>query len=226
MEQQNNSGEQKTGLDNFSGLRTRAISGAVMAVMVLSALWMGGILFIALIMLVALQMIREWDRLTFNENILWRLVGLAYVAIPCMSLLWLRNQQHGIQLVLTLLLIVWATDIGAYFSGRFAGGPKLAPAISPNKTWAGLIGGMVAAAIVAAIATSFSPTPASIAGALWAGMALAILGQAGDLFESWLKRRAGVKDSGSLIPGHGGLLDRVDGLILATPVFACMAYYT
>lgn len=205
-------------------LKTRLISGTVMAVMVLSALALGGMFFIALIMLAALQMIREWDAITLNENIVWRLIGLVYVAIPCACLLWLRSQTDGALLVLTLLLAVWATDIGAYFAGRIIGGAKLAPAISPNKTWAGLIGGMIAAAIITALATSFSPYPASAAGALWTGMAIAILGQVGDLFESWLKRRAGVKDSGTLIPGHGGLLDRIDGLILTTPFFALLVW--
>ncbi len=210
--------------DDFSELKTRAIAGAVMAIMVLSALALGGMFFIALIMLAALQMIREWDTITINENILWRLAGLAYVAVPAASLVWLRNLEHGAALVLTVLLIIWATDIGAYFAGRFFGGSKLAPAISPNKTWSGLLGGMLAAAVIAAICTSFSPTPTSVASALGIGMLLAILGQIGDLFESWLKRRAGVKDSGNLIPGHGGLLDRVDGLVLSVPIFALIAW--
>lgn len=205
-------------------LKTRIIAGAVMAVMVLSALALGGMFFIGLVMLAALQMIREWDSITLNENIMWRLIGLVYVAIPCACLLWIRSQTDGGWLVLTLLLAVWATDIGAYFAGRIIGGAKLAPAISPNKTWAGLIGGMIAAALITLIATSFSPYPASASGALWVGMAIAVLGQVGDLFESWLKRRAGVKDSGSLIPGHGGLLDRIDGLILTTPFFALLVW--
>ena len=222
MEQQSEQSEIKA--PDFSGLRTRVISGVVMAIMVLSALKLGGMFFIALIMLAALQMIREWDAITINENILWRLAGLAYVAIPCAALVWIRGHDTGFYLVLAVLLIIWATDIGAYFAGRSLGGPKLAPTISPNKTWSGLGGGIVAAAVVAAISTSFSPVPNSISTALFLGMLLAVLGQAGDLFESWLKRRAGVKDSGTLIPGHGGLLDRVDGLVLSVPVFAIFVW--
>ncbi len=205
-------------------LKIRIIAGAVMAIMVLSALALGGMFFIALVMLCALQMIREWDSITLNENIMWRLIGLVYVAIPCACLLWIRSQADGGFLVLTLLLAVWATDIGAYFAGRIIGGAKLAPAISPNKTWAGLGGGMIAAALITMIATSFSPYPKSIGSAVAVGLAIAVLGQVGDLFESWLKRRAGVKDSGSLIPGHGGLLDRIDGLILTTPLFALLVW--
>lgn len=222
MEQQNNEGHVNGG--NFSNLKLRIISGAVMAIMVLSALALGGMFFIALVMLAALQMIREWDMITLNENIIWRLFGLAYVAIPCASLVWLRDEEHGAALVLALLLAIWATDIGAYFAGRLIGGAKLAPAISPNKTWAGLGGGMVASAITLAICTSFSPYPTSILTAIILGLILAVLGQTGDLFESWLKRRAGVKDSGNLIPGHGGLLDRVDGLILTAPLFALLVW--
>jgi len=210
--------------DRFSGLQTRVISGAVMAIMVLSALALGGMFFIGLVMLAALQMIREWDSITLNENIVWRLFGLAYVAIPCAALVWLRSVPEGAAVVLSLLLAVWATDIGAYFAGRMLGGPKLAPAISPNKTWAGLGGGMLAAAIVMAICVSFSPYPTGVGSAVVVGFFVAILGQAGDLFESWIKRRAGVKDSGNLIPGHGGLLDRIDGLILTTPVFAGLVW--
>lgn len=209
---------------DFTGLKVRVISGAVMAVMVLSALALGGMFFIGLIMLAALQMIREWDSITINENILWRLAGLAYVAIPCAALVWIRGHDTGADLVLSLLLIVWATDIGAYFAGRTIGGAKLAPAISPNKTWAGLGGGALAAAIVAMICSTFSPVPAHWAHGVWMGPLLAILAQAGDLFESWLKRRAGVKDSGTLIPGHGGLLDRVDGLVPTAPVFALFVW--
>jgi phosphatidate cytidylyltransferase len=208
--------------NKFEGLQARIISAAVMAIMALTCLSLGGMFFIGLIMLAALQMIREWDSITLNENIIWRLAGLAYVALPCASLVWLRGLDGGFGLVLSLFLAIWATDIGAYFAGRLVGGPKLAPQISPNKTWAGLFGGMIAAAIALAIATSFSTFPKSAANALLIGILLALFGQIGDLFESWLKRRAGVKDSSNLIPGHGGLLDRVDGIILTAPLYALL----
>jgi phosphatidate cytidylyltransferase len=136
--------------------------------------------------------------------------GLVYVTWPAISLLFLRVQPQGLGLALWTLVVVWSTDIGAYFAGRGIGGPKLSPAISPNKTWAGL-GGGVAAALVGGygLATVLSlPTPL-----LWLGAPMAVLAQTGDLFESWLKRRAGVKDSGRILPGHGGVLDRLDGLV-------------
>ena len=122
---------------------------------------------------------------------------------------------QGRDLVFWLLAVVWATDIGAYFAGRGIGGAKLAPAISPNKTWAGLIGGALAAALVGIIAARLlgsGAIPLAVG-----GMALAVVAQGGDLLESWCKRRFGVKDSSHVIPGHGGILDRVDGLLAVFP---------
>ena len=114
---------------------------------------------------------------------------------------------------------VWATDIGAYFAGRAIGGPKLWPAVSPKKTWAGAIGGL-AAALVAAIATARVIDVPVVPALLVAATAISVAGQFGDLFESYIKRRFGVKDSGSIIPGHGGLMDRVDALTVGGSVAA------
>lgn len=136
--------------------------------------------------------------------------GLLYAGFPALALLFLRDQPHGIGLTLWTLALVWATDIGAFFAGRAIGGPKLAPAISPNKTWAGLIGGVVAAGAIGALLVFAFGLPLKLAPL---GGVLAVLAQAGDLYESWLKRKAGVKDSGHLLPGHGGVLDRLDGLV-------------
>ncbi len=218
----------RTGLlggDKWSGLGVRAISGMVLAVLVLSVLWAGGFIFILLVLLAALQMLREWDSITEQETSVWGAAGLFYVAIPCASILWLRNAQienvenAGFSLVLYLLFIIWATDIGAYFTGRIVGGAKLAPSISPGKTWAGLGGGMAAAGVVGGISFIFTPYPTQLWAAILLAVLLAVVAQAGDLLESWVKRRAGVKDSSTLIPGHGGLLDRVDGLMFTLPLF-------
>lgn len=137
-------------------------------------------------------------------------VGLGYIGTAAISILFLREQPNGAALALWTLATVWATDIGAYFAGHRIGGAKLAPRISPSKTWAGLIGGMIAAGVIGAIIATLGHLPST---ALWLGPILAVVAQAGDLLESWLKRRAGVKDSGNLLPGHGGLLDRVDGVL-------------
>jgi phosphatidate cytidylyltransferase len=136
--------------------------------------------------------------------------GLIYAGAPAIALLSLRALPHGFALALWTVLVVILTDTGAYFSGRAIGGPKLSPALSPNKTWAGLLGGMVAALIGGALVGTALGLPRAT---LWLGAPLAVVSQAGDLYESALKRKAGVKDSGRLLPGHGGILDRIDGLI-------------
>lgn len=147
--------------------------------------------------------------------------GLLYAVLPAIALLFLREQPgQGLMLALWTLVIVWATDIGAYFAGRAIGGPRLAPAISPNKTWAGLIGGMAAALVVGAAIAAAGDLPRLC----WvAGAPLAAAAQMGDLFESWLKRRSGVKDSGRLLPGHGGVLDRLDGVVPVAVLVAAAA---
>lgn len=145
----------------------------------------------------------------------WALIGLAYLFLPLLSLIYLRSDAKlGFFAVLFVLLIVWATDTAAYFSGRYFGGKKLAPAISPKKTWAGFYGGLFAGFITGVIfAVSINQEPIILS---LIGLFLAILSQLGDLAESAVKRHFGVKDSGALIPGHGGVLDRLDGVIFAS----------
>ena len=137
-------------------------------------------------------------------------VGVGYIGTAAIAILFLRAQPLGFALALWTLAIVWATDIGAYFAGRSIGGPKLAPVISPKKTWAGLIGGMVAATIVGGAIAHVGHLPTHT---YWLAPLLAIAAQLGDLAESGMKRRIGVKDSGHILPGHGGLLDRIDGML-------------
>jgi phosphatidate cytidylyltransferase len=157
----------------------------------------------------------------------WVSAGLVYGGLPAVSLIWLRSQPDGLALVMWTMGLVWATDILAYFAGRAIGGPKIWPAISPSKTWAGLLGGMAGAALwvvlwVVAIEggiagprfqLGLSLSGGSLGLAALLGAALAVTAQAGDFFDSWLKRRAGVKDSSRLIPGHGGVFDRIDGML-------------
>jgi phosphatidate cytidylyltransferase len=158
-----------------------------------------------------------------GEPPLWIGLGAAYLALPALALVWLRGlPQIGLQVVIWLLVVVWTTDILAYLVGRKVGGPRLAPSISPGKTWSGLCGGVVAAAVAGAV-TAWAIGSERVAQAAGLGGLLAIVSQIGDLVESILKRRAGVKDSGTLIPGHGGVLDRLDGLILAAPVLALLS---
>lgn len=135
--------------------------------------------------------------------------GLLYSGAPALALVLIRGQADGLLLAFWAMALVWACDIGAYFAGRTIGGPKLAPTISPNKTWAGLIGGVVAASILGAI-FQYGGLPFHL---VLATPLLAVLSQMGDLYESQLKRQAGVKDSGNVLPGHGGVMDRLDGLV-------------
>lgn len=141
----------------------------------------------------------------------WMAGGLLYAGLPAIAMIWLRAQPQGLGLVLWVLTLVWATDIFAYFAGRAIGGPKLAPRISPKKTWSGLIGGVIGAMVVGGLIADWANFPAPLFATLSGG--LAVVAQAGDFFESWLKRRVGVKDSGTLLPGHGGIMDRIDGLV-------------
>lgn len=153
----------------------------------------------------------------------WLGFGALWIGLGGLALLWLRLAPGaGVGAVLFLLLVVWASDIGAYATGRALGGPKLWPAVSPNKTWAGAAGGLLAAILVglAAAAALTGGWPGAAAALTAAG--LGVCAQAGDLLESWLKRHFGVKDTSHLIPGHGGLLDRLDGLLGAAPLAALL----
>lgn len=150
--------------------------------------------------------------------------GVPYLVLPLIAIVWLRaDPAYGRWVVFWLLATVWATDICAYFAGRTIGGPKIAPAFSPSKTWAGLGGGMAGAAIVGVITAYLLGENGSPWALALLGAGLAVVSQIGDFTESALKRRAGVKDSGTLIPGHGGILDRVDGLMFAAMVAAIVA---
>lgn len=149
--------------------------------------------------------------------------GFPYIVLPAMVLVWLRaDAEWGAAAIVWLFVTIWATDSFAYFAGKTFGGPKLAPVLSPNKTWAGLIGGSVGAALFgAACAFYLDSAPVILLATLSA--VLAVISQAGDITQSSLKRQAGVKDSGNIIPGHGGLLDRVDGLLFAAVAAAVVA---
>jgi phosphatidate cytidylyltransferase len=156
------------------------------------------------------------------ERPLWRAAGVLYVGAPCAAIVWLRARPDaGLEAVVWLLALVWATDVAAYAAGRRIGGPRLAPAISPGKTWAGLGGGVAAAALVGALAAIWLDLP-SIWPLLAISAGLAVIEQLGDLGESAVKRRFGVKDSSAIIPGHGGFLDRVDGLMAVAVAVAVL----
>jgi phosphatidate cytidylyltransferase len=165
--------------------------------------------------IVALAAVILWQ--IKHKRPVWIASGMLYLAIPLTALLVIREAQ-GLGPVLWLVAAVIASDVGGYFAGRILGGPKLWPAISPKKTWSGTVGGWALALGVGVVYGIATPSIGLLAAMLYSVL-LAMAAQGGDLFESWLKRKAGIKDSSNLIPGHGGLLDRFDGLLAATTLF-------
>lgn len=215
----------------LSPLHKRILSAAIAAPLVLWVIIMGGWMFALLIGIGAGIALSEFYRMealgrhTARNLALWAL----YIAVCAFSFYVLRVEfgQAGVFLVLSLMISVWAGDIGAYVIGKKIGGPKLAPRISPNKTWSGFAGAMAGSGIALMLFDLFShhfaAAPAVVLGT---GLVLGAVGQAGDLLVSTVKRRVGVKDTGHIIPGHGGLLDRIDSLLLVTPVYllACLLW--
>ena len=192
-------------------LAIRSITGVLLIALAVAAVFVGGYSFAVFVAAAATGVFFEWTRLSRGWGAGWSVGGFVYALAAAVALLWIRDRaDNGLALVMWVFAVVWTTDIGAYFVGKSIGGPKLAPSISPGKTWAGFYGGVVAASIVAGIW-------AALTGLHWVVMLLAplmsVAAQGGDLFESWMKRRAGVKDSGSWLPGHGGIFDRLDGLL-------------
>jgi phosphatidate cytidylyltransferase len=193
-------------------LTTRIVSGVVMIAIALMAAIVGGYYFAVMAAALATGMFYEWMRITRGWGFGWSVAGFIYCLLPALALLWIRDRSgdQGLNLLLWVFIVTWSTDIGAYFAGRRFGNRKLAPSISPNKTVEGLWGGVAAAALLGGAwvwATGLHPVFLVLA------PIFAAAAQGGDLFESSLKRRAGVKDSGDWLPGHGGLLDRLDGLV-------------
>jgi phosphatidate cytidylyltransferase len=157
-----------------------------------------------------------------DQSPIWPVFGLLYVGLACLAMVWLRGLTVlGFETVVWLLIVVWATDSAAFAFGTTFGGPKLAPAISPNKTWAGAIGGVIAAGAASWVFAKIIGAPmAALVTAI--GAALAIATQLGDLGESVIKRRFRVKNTSEFLPGHGGVLDRLDGLIAATAMLSLL----
>jgi phosphatidate cytidylyltransferase len=158
--------------------------------------------------------------LTLADRRMWVAGAIPYAGALAIAPIVLRSDgEQGFLAILFLFAIVWTTDIAAYFVGRALGGPKLVPQVSPNKTWAGAIGGLVASGVAAIVVAKMAALTSFFALAMLA-ILLSALAQAGDLFESFLKRRFNAKDSSHLIPGHGGLMDRLDGFVTASVVAA------
>ncbi len=208
-----------------TNLRAYALGWAAVGVVALSCF--AGDFGYSIIFLIAALLLTGAFAL-FQPRAKWLPIGVAYAGLSGISLAFLRGDDlAGLIAIIFLFAVVWGTDIAAYFVGRAIGGPKLAPRISPGKTWSGAVGGAVVGVVLAALVIMVFFEAPTIA-VLGAALLLSVLSQIGDLFESHIKRRFGVKDSSRLIPGHGGVLDRVDGLVFAAFgafLFAVVRYY-
>jgi phosphatidate cytidylyltransferase len=194
-------------------------AGAVIVAVLLASRGLAGLGLIAVLVAAILSSL-----LAFGERGHMAALGALYAGLPAVALVWLRGgDMFGLLAVLFLLLAVWTTDTGAYFAGRQIGGPKLMPSVSPNKTWSGLIGGIAAAGIVGLVFALLANAGLHPGRMTVSGMVFGLVAQAGDLLESGLKREYGVKDASSLIPGHGGFMDRIDGLAAAAVAAAIFA---
>ena len=209
-----------------SDFMVRAGSAIILFAIAGTALWFGGLAFGLLLLVGGALMLVEWFvlvramTLSSGTKAMLNILG-PVLTLGAMAGLWFIRDHLGMTAALWVFGMVWATDIGAYFAGRAFGGARLAPKISPSKTWSGLIGGMVAALIASA---TIGDRAGIIGVPLWIGLFMGLLAQMGDLAQSWMKRRAGVKDSGKLIPGHGGLFDRVDGILPVALLLGALAY--
>jgi phosphatidate cytidylyltransferase len=210
-----------------NNLKLRTISAVVLIPAVIALVYYGGVSYLITLFLLCYLMIREWFTMVKTSNlglfskIIWQGFGLLYCIVPCVLFSLIR--MNSVEVMIWLLTCVWATDTGAYFAGISIGGPKIAPRISPKKTWSGLIGGILFSGFVGTIFDHFGKL--NQYPYFEASLFLAVVSQLGDFFESWVKRYFNVKDSGKLIPGHGGILDRVDGLITASVVAWLMIVY-
>jgi phosphatidate cytidylyltransferase len=221
-----------------SQLSQRLISGTIAAIIALTLTILSAKSFCLLLIVIILIGAKEWLHIsaqiftTHRSRKIWMNLGfLPYILPATVSLLWIRtitspvNATLGLELILGFFALIWTTDISAYAFGKWIGGAKLAPRISPNKTWAGLIGAMISTGLVFLLIGEIYHLPSS-AYLVLLGAVFAITSQLGDMGESWLKRKANLKDSGSLLPGHGGILDRIDGIITAAPLYAIWVYFT
>ncbi len=216
-------------------LHKRLISGFILAPIVLGVLIVDGVFLLALLVFTFSLSVFEWLRMAAQggRRLTDSAFGLLYLGVSFLSFYLLRSHlQDGLFLSLALFLSVWSSDTGAYLAGKVFNGPKMWPSVSPNKTWSGLGGAMFFCALMLVLcfyAANFFPVALSPSGADYiflvvAGAAFGVLGQGGDLLVSAFKRRIGVKDTGGFIPGHGGLLDRIDALLLVCPCFTAVMW--
>ncbi|MCT4635391.1 MAG: phosphatidate cytidylyltransferase [Rickettsiales bacterium] len=203
----------------ISNFTLRLISACILAPLVLLIINLSGFYFTTLVLAIAIIMGGEWLYITEKKNNIWKISGVVYILLASISLLWIIQQDsilngvvkfNGVATVISIFVLVWANDIGGYIFGKLLGGKKLCPKVSPNKTWFGFFGGILCSVAISPV----------LAESMITGVVVAVFASIGDLIESWAKRKCDVKNSGSLIPGHGGLLDRLDGVLLVAILVA------
>ncbi len=202
-------------IDPKENTKQRIISALVLIPFAIYAIFYSKPLFFLLAIAIAILMTVEWMEITKSatDQKKWRTIGFFYILIPVFSVIQIR--LYDADILFWMFAIIWTTDIFAYFSGKIFGGAKLAPKISPNKTWSGLIGGVTASMMIGFVSSfMFS---GGVLFFVFVSALIAVIEQASDLFESKIKRIFGVKDSGNIIPGHGGVLDRLDGMMFVAP---------
>ena len=201
---------------NQNNLMIRSLSAALLIPVVMYVILSGVVIFYASVVLISLLMGVEWHGIIkkLKSKSIWNGIALIHILIFTISFCWLRYQENGQKFLLWLVITTWMADTGAFAFGKIIGGPKLAPKISPFKTWAGLIGAVILSGVSGTVFYSYLNFGNGYK-FIGATVTLGILAQIGDLFESWIKRKANIKDSGKAIPGHGGILDRVDGLVFS-----------
>lgn len=216
-------------IGNLTSFQQRALSSLVIVPVFIISIYCGGILFFLLMGALLSVSFNEWMAMAEKSKAVYKLsvLGSVYLAIGLGSFLITRllPVQDANLYALFLIFMIWACDTGAYFSGKLIGGPKMCPTISPGKTWAGLIGGVLSSGLVAFVLHYNFSLYYNYSVAFFLGMMIACVGQVGDVSISYFKRKIGVKDTGTIIPGHGGVLDRIDSLLLAAPVYLICLYF-
>lgn len=211
------------GLDKFSNIALRIMSGIIIGSLFIGSILFVPELFFCLVILIAAGMLLEWEAMT-RSSFSYLLLGVIIASVPNISLILISLNPNNKFILLLYFITLWSIDTFAMIGGKTFGGPKLAPKLSPNKTWSGLIIGVLAAGILPVIVANIPDVQVPIkyfADNLHLSlgcMFLAVIAQISDLFISYFKRKFGVKDSGSLIPGHGGILDRFDSIIFTAPI--------
>jgi phosphatidate cytidylyltransferase len=215
-------------------LALRVVSSLVLAPLAIFVAWLGSWPFVLFWTIAACIVLWEWTMLVRSPGplgirtpgwfVAWMVAGLVYAGALLIAPIVLRaDPTLGFVAIVFLFAVVWASDIGAYFTGRALGGPKLWPAVSPKKTWSGAVGGTVTA-MLAGVAVAASAGLGSLIRVALVGLFLSVVSQFGDLLESAIKRRFGAKDASQLIPGHGGVMDRLDGFLTAVAAAAMVGY--